>query len=258
MARYCGGIVNMTIKDINQLNLGYPPVTIQTQYSNQILDWAGTDSKEAYQKNIKNPRLKSYVKQWDGKLTYKCNEYGFRSNELREDQNSIVALGCSHTFGIGLSENETYIAQLAKMLNLNYYNLGVPAGASDTVFRVASYWIPIIKPRFIVMVAPEETRFEMRKNKNDFNVFGPNFEVTKAIHRDILETFIMNDENPRINQQKNLLAIENISNRYGAKFYWYDSSIMYKNGEKDLARDLQHSGPKRNNGVAQFFYRDIQ
>ena len=67
----------------------------------------------------------------------------------------------------------------------------------------------------------------------------------------------MNDENPQLNQQKNLLAIENITNRNSAKFYWYDQSIMYKNGEKDLARDLQHSGPKRNNGVAQFFYRDI-
>jgi hypothetical protein len=257
MARYCRGLVNMPIKDITQLNLKYPPVTRQTQYSRQVLDWNGTDSKEAYQKNIKDSKLESYVRQWDGKLTYNCNSYGFRSKELVEDTNSIVALGCSHTFGIGLSENETYISQLAKMLNLNYYNLGVPAASADTVFRIASYWIPVIKPKIVVMVAPEETRFEMRKNKNDFNVFGPNFEVTKAIHRDILETFIMNDENPQLNQQKNLLAIENITNRNSAKFYWYDQSIMYKNGEKDLARDLQHSGPKRNNGVAQFFYRDI-
>ena len=53
MARHCRGLVNMPMKDITQLNLKYPPVTRQTQYSRQVLDWNGTDSKEAYQKNIK-------------------------------------------------------------------------------------------------------------------------------------------------------------------------------------------------------------
>ena len=53
-------------------------------------------------------------------------------------------------------------------------------------------------------------------------------------------------------------GIENITKRYNGKFYSYPEEIINKQEENDLARDLQHSGPKQNLVVAKLMYEDIK
>jgi len=265
MARDSKSIMIETTKDLSKFNLKHVPTTFLTEYSNMTLYWFGMDNKELYNKNIAHSEERaSCVKQWDGKLTYKLNTHGFRSREIIEDKNCIVALGCSHTFGLGILEEETYISHLAKMLDLNYYNLGVPGAAADTVFRVASYWLPIIKPKFVVMIAPERTRFEIRKSNTDTNVFGPSFPISKSIYGEILKIVVTHEENAKLNRHKNLLAIESITNKNNGKFIWAEDSLIsnitpWQNGNgPDKARDYRHPGPGRNLATAQWFYKDIK
>ena len=143
------------------------------------------------------------------------------------------------------------------MLGISYYNLGVPGGASDTAFRVASYWLPIIQPRYVVMVTPPISRFEIIRTNGDPILFNANAKVHDKLVEDIAKHYIANDANPIINRQKNLLAIENICKIYNSKFAWYTEDIMIKETENDLARDWKHSGPKQNLKVAQLMYSDI-
>jgi len=245
------------MQDILKMGLDYAPTTRLTEYANSNHLWLFGDDEELYQKNLQKPEVVNYVTAFEGKINYKLNSHGFRTKEINRDTTSIVALGCSHTFGLGLPEEDTYIAKLASMLNTSYYNLGVPGGASDTAFRIASYWLPIIKPKVVVMIVPHIARFELLEAKGGTRMFVPNEMPPPGTHRDIHRFFITNDENLVLNRQKNLLGIEAIVNRYNGTFYCYSEEIIGKECENDLARDWQHSGPKQNLKVAKLMYEDI-
>lgn len=231
------------------------PRTELTQYANATYKWLFGDSEERYTCNLNNPLISEHLP--TELVTYSLNTNGFRSREIIEDTGCIVALGCSHTFGLGLRNEDTYIAKLANMLGTDYYNLGVPGGASDTAFRIASHWLPIIKPKYVVMVTPPISRFEIIRTNGDAILFNANTKKLDKIVEDIAKYFLVNNANPIINRQKNLLAIENIVNTYNGKFYWYTEEIMDKTIENDLARDWEHSGPKQNLKVAEQIYSDI-
>jgi len=245
----------MRMQELIEIGLDYAPTTILNQHSNKTHRWLAGDNEQRYKENLQKSEIAGYIETFN--ISYKLNSNGFRTSEIVEDTSSVVALGCSHTFGLGLPEQDTYIAQLAGMLDTSYYNLGVPGGSNDTAFRVAGYWLPIIKPRYVVMLTPQMTRFEMLEKKGGHQSFVPNENIT-GVHRDIIRFFITNDENLVLNRQKNLLAIENITKRYNGKFYSYPEEIINKQEENDLARDLQHSGPKQNLVVAKLMYEDIK
>lgn len=243
------------MQNLMGIGLDYAPTTILDQYANRTHRWFAADNEERYKENLQKSEIARHIETFN--VSYKLNSNGFRTKEIVEDTSSVVALGCSHTFGLGLPEKDTYIAQLAGMLDTSYYNLGVPGGSNDTAFRVASYWLPIIKPKYVVMLTPQMARFEMLEKKGGHQSFIPNENIT-GVHRDIIRFFITNDENLVLNRQKNLLGIENITKRYNGKFYSYPEEIINKQEENDLARDLQHSGPKQNLVVAKLMYEDIK
>src|SRR5210317_1609952 len=119
------------VQNLLELGLSYPPTTFLTVYKNQTLEWIPSDTQQNYKENCQDPTVKEYIKQWDNKLTYVLNSHGFRTSEIEEDNQSLVALGCSHTFGVGLSDNQVYCRLLADKLGCRLFNLGVPGGATD-------------------------------------------------------------------------------------------------------------------------------
>ena len=69
----------------------------------------------------------------------------------------------------------------------------------------------------------------------------------------MIKRYIANDENPVFNKQKNLLAIENITQRFGGKFYSYSENMKVV----DRARDNLHYGPVSHRNLAENIYNDI-
>ena len=72
---------------------------------------------------------------------YKTNSFGYRCPEfspLPDGGKNVVVLGCSHTFGEGLEENETWVSQVAKESNkIEIYNtLKVHIRQKDIVILV--------------------------------------------------------------------------------------------------------------------------
>jgi hypothetical protein len=86
-------------------------------------------------------------------ITYSLNSQGYRETEWKniDWSNSILCFGCSHTFGVGVSENETIPRKLFKKTNINCVNLGIPGGNNAfTMFNSAKLINHGIRPLGII------------------------------------------------------------------------------------------------------------
>jgi hypothetical protein len=207
--------------------------TIFKKYANQTLDWFNTDSKEVYEKNLIEKYDELSQNNWiDSHFTYKFNSLGFRSEEFNSDP-SIMFLGCSYTFGIGLPVDKIYPSLVSQTLNLRCVNLGVPGGSSDTAFRLCHGYIDKINPKIVVFMTPPGVRFELVNNYQPFNISAT------SPHTSIYKFWAVDDNNDYFNKEKNLLAIESLCSKRNIKFINvnYDVIPMIT-----YARELCHPG----------------
>jgi len=69
-----------------------------------------------------------------------------------------IALGCSHTYGIGT------LPELTWLILLDAVNLGVPGCSSDMVVRILPDMLQKYNPSIVYILWPDWTRFEYLKN----------------------------------------------------------------------------------------------
>ena len=128
-------------------------------WSNGENQWCPSDTKESYEKNKDIVEKEGWT---ENNVSYKVNNYGFRHHEdFREDRDSLLAIGCSITFGIGVNYEQTWPYYTAKELGLNPINLGQPGGSIQACYRVAREWVPIIKPKVVMWFIPDPGRREL-------------------------------------------------------------------------------------------------
>jgi len=114
-----------------------------------VLDWCNTDQPDNADPN------------WETPIDYRFNSYGFRDEEFERDEHSIVCIGGSQSFGVGVALEDTWPYLLGKLLNTKTYNLSVPAGSMDAIYRVLSQWLPEINPMAVCVVEPPHARREL-------------------------------------------------------------------------------------------------
>ena len=219
------------------------------KYAGQSLNWLPSDTRQLYDVHIKksNKHTASKLKKlgFNSKnVKYNFNSYGFRCNEFVE-QNNIVFLGCSLTLGIGVNLEDTFSQVIADTLNLNNCNLALAGGSNDAMFRIAYHWLPQLKPRIVVCLAPTKERSEVYED---------------GMHESLLPTltrnnkwymnYLKNDNNFIINYYKNRLAIENICNQIQTKLLFLHVEDWDFDWRNDLARDLLHPGKKSHRMIA--------
>lgn len=238
-----------------QLN---PPHHDAVKYANKQLNWVPSDTRQLYEQNCADPQIRDHVKKWEGLITYNFNSNGFRTPELKEAPGSVVALGCSFTSGIGLPIEDVWCSILGKKLQRPVYNLGVPGASADTAWRVADYWLPRIKPRYVVLLIPPLERFEL-DTLNGWRVFMHGTYGWSKTDEYIIKRMLGNDETLRINQKKNVLAIESIVTHCRGSFYSRDCNIWdgTDRAPQDKARDNMHHGPLWHQHIADLFYQQI-
>jgi hypothetical protein len=96
---------------------------------------------------------------------YETNSLGYRCPEFRplpDGGKNVVVLGCSHTFGEGLEENETWVSQVAKDPNkiLRWWNLGQPGASADLMIRILYGAEKVLFPKIIIACWPAQSRRE--------------------------------------------------------------------------------------------------
>jgi len=252
-------LINIAMDEILGRSLHY-------KIANQTLEWFGNDSLENNQ-YYKNRRMSDLIEfGWvDKTFTYSFNEHGFRS-ETFTDESSVVFLGASDTLGTGMPLEETWTYIVAKELGLRRYNLGQGGGSGSLCFRLASYWLPILKPKVVIYMSPLNTRYELATSHTGETIYhqlSPSmlYGLSPFWNR-FKDKDLMNELTQYYNQwaeteinltlleSKNKLAISKLADNIDAKFALADGQSDWDDAMCDFARDLIHGGVQTNKNIA--------
>lgn len=142
----------------------------------------------------------------DSNIKYRFNKWGFRHDgDFVENKNSIVFLGCSMTFGVGVNYEQAWPYHVAKELGLDCINLGQPGTGLNASYRVAKLWLPVIKPAVVLWFSPSPHRRELwptvemlnddqqeeRKFADPVKSIGPWSQESDCAHKKYLNYFKM-------------------------------------------------------------------
>ena len=224
-------------------------------------------------------------------VTYEINNHGFRHPDVFvENTNSIVFLGCSITFGIGVNYEETFAYKVAEHFSMDCINLGQPGSAINACYRHAKVWLPIIKPAMVVLLYPNPSRrelWEKGSTEEGFNNSKPDFlhvgnwtgksdpsrfqyETMYNMHNDINEKMLFEDAyldaikgivNPKQKAYRSTVQILTAPayKLHSEYLQTVGQSIMEQEvddiqattrEEAPVGRDLLHPGPKMHTSLA--------
>jgi hypothetical protein len=128
---------------------------------------------------------------------------------LPDGGKNVVVLGCSHTFGEGLEDEETWVSLVAKQSNkiLRWWNLGQLGASADLMIRILYGAEKVLFPKIVIACWPAWNRRE-RLDKNTQNLTSDNT---------LLKT--ENDNTDRNNFLKNVFFLEKFAEKNGAKTF---------------------------------------
>lgn len=233
----------MDFREAPNMNWAYVP------HAGEHVTWLDTDSHALFKEHSRD-QIKS---NWLDRLgwtrdnpTYKFNRHGFRSPEFKKDEPNIVFLGCSHTVGVGVDLSDTFSHHVSQSLGLQNYNLGKGGGSNQTAFRLGLHWIPKLKPKIVVLMAPDRERCELILGHKAVNL-GVHTRQEEPKLWPYIRARITDDENSRLDALAHHIALEKISTDVGAQFFKFEAvetitSDVPQNTQLDLGRDLLHPG----------------
>ena len=233
------------------------PFHTWTHFKNSVSEWHASDSKTLFETHKKDPDKNKLLEQFDWintEIQYRFNSQGFRCDEFN-DRPCAIALGCSHTQGTGLTESDAWPSKLSQQLGLHVWNLGVSGAAYDTVFRLAQFYIPFLKPQFVFVLEPPRTRLEYRADGR-YKIAA----VTNSfpeLDNAFIKHWFLNDENSMLNAARNRMAVAHLSHCNNAQFI-HGHGIMNWHDPADLARDLMHPGAIEQEKVVNYMLQQIQ
>jgi len=208
---------------------------------NQTLEYYATDTKKLAQKN-----------KITKKISYDFNTYGFRNEEFLNNYNAL-ALGCSVTLGEGLDISNTWPQILSEKLNMSIANLGVSGASCETCYRLAEYWIPMLKPKIIFWLIPSKHRIEIYESSHS----KPKTVMPNIYHgyQKYYKQWIAGDVNADLKTNQSIRAIECLCLKNNINLYTINrEDIEYL----DLARDLMHPGPNTQKLISDKFFNKYE
>ena len=225
--------------------------------------WESTDNEEAFDKHMSNPKTRAklielgYTKE---SIIYEMDYQGFRNPNDIIINESILALGCSYTYGVGLNRESIWCDILAEKMGLTHYNAGLPGTSADSAYRIARTLIPEHKPKAVFFLVPDRNRSEII-SEFIWNGCPFSYSVWSYDNPEFGNycDFVMDDFPQRLQQERNILAIQQICVDHNIPFHHIVlEELRLPGGIDDDARDLEHSGPRCHNHVADMFYELYQ
>lgn len=237
-----------------------PPImpSVMASSAGKIFDYFSEDTEEKYEYNKKNFRKRLIEHCWlDINIEYRFNSQGFRSREFNVNEEKFLAIGCSFTFGEALNEYQLYHSIVSDFLRMPCYNLGIPGASNMALFRMAEYWIPELKPKFVILQTTSPARFEIIHSDNTVETCLP---ATLKNQTDDIKGFSRCwwscDKNSHYDTMRNEYAIQHICFQNDIPCYvvGFDKFIP----QIDVARDLLHPGYKTHQRVARELLEKIK
>ena len=233
------------------------PAHFNTQVRGQTVYFNGSDQKDLWENNLKNPDTHKFFEEngWldEHAIPYTFNTHGFRCEEFNS-RKSWLALGCSFTEGVGLNIDDVWVSMLKKHTDKHIWNLGIGSGAMDTCFRILDYYIDKLNVQGVFLLQPQHHRFELFINGKVQMYLSTN----DRIHNTIFKSWYSDENNAKFNAQKNLLAMEKICDDRKIRFITRPITDLHSGKSYCRARDLMHHGKDDHVHLANLFYEDYK
>jgi hypothetical protein len=216
--------------------------------------WCGMDNQARFQYHMSHDKTRLRLEKYgwlDSKpIEYRWNYQGFRTSEF-DDRPAVIAIGCSHTMGTGLHQPDRWTDKLARLLDLDVWNLGVGGSGLDTQWRLLDHYIKILRPCMVVHAVPSINRFETYA-RDDWQPVIPNNHEKYPDWQGYLKDYYVNDENSETNARRNLMAIQHVCHRQDVPYFALDVMNMDLNDQS--ARDLSHPGSGAHSDFARMLF----
>ena len=226
-------------------------------YSGKTEKWSSSDTEALFNENMTNPEKRAALEHFGwtrDNISYKFNADGFRSEEFTYEPNdSVLFLGCSLTMGVGLDLESTWTYKVASSLGLRRYNLGVGGGSPDMCFRLAYHWIPLLRPKYVVMLTPNSVRMEIVMDRS-IRMYLP----TSRPIDEFYVNWLSHPANADMHKLKCVMGVQTICNNIGVPLIEIpieDKKFLLK--EYSWARDLTHFGSTWNHKASNIFLQKI-
>ena len=204
-----------------------PNITNKRKYSSQ---WTGSDTEKLYDENIAKGIKHTYKKD---DFYYDINANGFRCvnfDTMDFTKKSIIYLGCSKTYGIGVPESDAWPTMVHERIQkehnttYNYVNLGVPGGGIDSYLHFLPYFSKF-NPVLIISATPEIVRMNLIKDER-----SPK-EIAKDEGEVFLRKYIASDlwEDDVENLVPRLDNIYKVMISYGDAYFEYRKRVVFAN-----------------------------
>ena len=179
---------------------------------NGVLKWLPSDTEEDFferlNKDPKNPSLLHYL---ENPITYKLNNYGFRTPvNFVDGIEGNVFLGCSHTIGIGHYLESIWSWKLNEYIGGNFLNLAVGGTGIGTGYRLLYGLKEMIRPKNVFLYYPHVHRFEYYHARNQ------KWQTVSAPHNPS-KKFLYESNNVEMYYYLHYNAIKNLCNELKKK-----------------------------------------
>ena len=252
------------------------PTKLQHDYAGTTSPWFMLDNEEFFNQNREN-LVQMGFKETD--IEYRFNSDGFRMDMEMSDvpEGSDIYFGDSTTMGYGANLEDTWAYKHNEMRGGPFVNLANAAGSIETIYRLADYWIPIIKPKSVYVLEPPFRRVEFIDHFEDAWVSGVwtyNKERTdvEKMHEDIasnnpehqrdlarqnfenylFETYISSDTNNQVVRKRARQAMNYVCAENNVSLNWLDP-LPFTEEYYFKARDLIHSNDEQHDKILDRF-----
>jgi len=208
---------------------------------------------------------------------YTLNSHGYRCPEwtpMPDGKKNVVVLGCSHTFGQGLNDDEHWVHFLSQHNTdrLRYWNLGQPGASGDKIVRILYGSEKIIDPKIIIVCWPHWSRRE-RLSDNATNLAGTDDLLRNENNDTDKQNFLKNVffvekfaefKNSRVlhcfAQESYHTSVSDTSVMHDVTIancwpYWDNFDPMEKTKKISVAKDGKHYGREHHERFAQLFLK---
>jgi hypothetical protein len=228
--------------------------------------WSGSDTKELYEKNLKIQPQDWYYR--NHSVTYTYNSKGYRTKEFNKIDwaESIVILGCSYVYGVGVDDAHTLSQQLENIMQIPVINLG-QGGSSinynlhNSVILSAGY----PTPRAVIMAWPHHSRC-VYYDKYELYHYGP-WNSEKDSYMDLwskkeYNTIANAVMAQKIFQQvwKDRTVIHEVAYDYATSELLDCKQCIHIDNARDIPgpNEKGHPGPNTNRNIAEMIYNELK
>ena len=212
--------------------------------ANQTVFWDTTDSIDTYKNNLidrKSSKLLRDLGYVDYEISYTFNSHGFRTPEF-DQKTDIVCFGCSFTMGTGVHDKDTWPSQLQNLTGLRVTNLGHAGSSNDTAYRMARHYLELLQPKYAIWLQTDAHRIEIIDQSTNIVINILASDINNLFSDNLfIKTWMSSDVNQQLNLDKNTQAFKYLCDQ--ASVIPIILSLSDITG-LDLARDLQHPGPR--------------